>query len=524
LSNPAIAPPGTPAQGAIYVGSNDHMFYALHPDGTLWWQYECEGSVESGPAVDPGDGTVYVGSKDGYVYAFYPDRPSAPLKWSLKMPYKDIKTIPIISRDGTMIYVGSDHKGFYSINSNGVLQQTFDLDSFYRIGGVLDRAGNLYVSDHHKIVKLTPSLQELWTYPIDQNHRSHPILSPDELTVYQGSRGDDHLHAVDATTGQQQWEFKTDSNVVATGVVHPQTGAVYIGAAHGKFFAVHPDGMLKWSRSSVDGTGFRSTPTLSRDLATVYIGDEVGVFYALDAETGAIRWAFDTRTAEGRTAPIANAGPDQRVVLTDPEATLTLQGVVSDDGLPDPPARVTVKWMLDEGPDKVKLSDPKKLETTASFETPGTYTLVLTADDGENLSDDDLRVVVDPMGTEPPLLTANAGDDQVVTLPNSAMLAGIVAPGSAATLWQKVSGSGTVTFTPQASDRNASAAFSAPDVYVLRLRATLDGSQAEDDVVITVHPIPLAITITSPMAGGGISGDSSEAIGQAPSPSGGGGI
>lgn len=416
LSNPAIAPTGTPAAGTIYFGSNDHAFYALNPDGTLQWQHECDGRVEGGPTVDPRHGRIYVGSMEGFLYAFHPDQPAHPLKWALKMPYKDIKTIPILSHDGTMVYVGSDRRGFYRIGSTGVLQGTFDTDEFYRIGGALDRAGNLYISDHHKIVKLTPALQDLWTYAIDQNHRSHPILSPDELTVYQGSRGDNHLHAINADTGIKQWMFQTDGNVVATGAVHPHTGAIYIGAFHGRFYAVHPDGTMKWSRSSLSGTGFRSTPALSRDLTVVYIGDEVGVFYALDAETGAVLWAFDTRTAEGRVVPVVDAGPDQRVVLSGEEVTLTLRATVSDDGLPDPPGQVRVKWTLDEGPDKVKFSDPKELETTAIFETPGEYTIVATADDGENLSDDDVLVIIDPAGADPLPLTVSAGDDQVGTL------------------------------------------------------------------------------------------------------------
>ena len=42
------------------------------------------------------------------------------------------------------------------------------------------------------------------------------------------------------------------------------------------------------------------------------------------------------------TPPTVNAGPDQEVVLPD-EATL--DGTVSDDGLPDPPAALAVTMM-----------------------------------------------------------------------------------------------------------------------------------------------------------------------------------
>ena len=52
--------------------------------------------------------------------------------------------------------------------------------------------------------------------------------------------------------------------------------------------------------------------------------------------------------------------------------------------------------------------------------------------------------------------------------------------------WTKVSGPGNVTFT-NAAAANTTASFSAPGAYVLRLTASDDGSQASDDVALTVN-------------------------------------
>jgi len=64
------------------------------------------------------------------------------------------------------------------------------------------------------------------------------------------------------------------------------------------------------------------------------------------------------------------------------------------------------------------------------------------------------------------------------------------APQPLSLLWTKVSGPGSVTFTA-ATAANTSASFSAPGAYVLRLTTSDGGSQAFDDIAITVHS-PLA--------------------------------
>jgi outer membrane protein assembly factor BamB len=76
-SSPAIAVDGT-----IYVGSDDHRFYAINPDGSEKWSFETGGVVMSSPAI-ANDGTVYVGCSDGKLYAFYGESPLATTPWPM---------------------------------------------------------------------------------------------------------------------------------------------------------------------------------------------------------------------------------------------------------------------------------------------------------------------------------------------------------------------------------------------------------------------------------------------------------
>ena len=77
-------------------------------------------------------------------------------------------------------------------------------------------------------------------------------------------------------------------------------------------------------------------------------------------------------------APLVEAGPDVAGLV--PGATITLQGSVSDDGLPD--GTLIVAWSQVSGPAPAVLTSPSLVTTAASFPAAGAYVLRLTASDG----------------------------------------------------------------------------------------------------------------------------------------------
>ncbi|MGH7340082.1 MAG: Ig-like domain-containing protein [Candidatus Rokuibacteriota bacterium] len=89
-----------------------------------------------------------------------------------------------------------------------------------------------------------------------------------------------------------------------------------------------------------------------------------------------------------------SAGPDLTVTLP---ASAALAGTAGDDGLPDPPARLTVAWSKTSGPGSVTFADPAAATTTATFSAPGDYVLRLDADDGVLKTGDEAGVVVQPV-------------------------------------------------------------------------------------------------------------------------------
>ncbi|MEE8251586.1 MAG: metallophosphoesterase, partial [Gemmatimonadales bacterium] len=82
------------------------------------------------------------------------------------------------------------------------------------------------------------------------------------------------------------------------------------------------------------------------------------------------------KPSAGNQAPSVAAGGDQTIILP---TTASLNGTVSDDGLPDPPSTVTTAWIQVGGPGSVTLVNATMVNATASFPVEGTYVLQLTA-------------------------------------------------------------------------------------------------------------------------------------------------
>lgn len=111
-------------------------------------------------------------------------------------------------------------------------------------------------------------------------------------------------------------------------------------------------------------------------------------------------------------APVVNAGPNQTIKL--PTNTATLNGTVTDDGLPN--NTLTVSWSQVSGPAGVSFSSANTAVTQATFPGVGTYVLQLSASDSQLSTSATTTVTVIPAGTytltlSPPV----AGPDVVGT-------------------------------------------------------------------------------------------------------------
>jgi outer membrane protein assembly factor BamB len=83
----------------------------------------------------------------------------------------------------------------------------------------------------------------------------------------------------------QPWAFQTQKGLFLEGVID-EDGTIYIGSADTYFYAINPDGTLKWKFAT--GDIIDSTAILAAD-GTIFVPAGDGYLYALDAN-GAMKW------------------------------------------------------------------------------------------------------------------------------------------------------------------------------------------------------------------------------------------
>ena len=127
-------------------------------------------------------------------------------------------------------------------------------------------------------------------------------------------------------------------------------------------------------------------------------------------------------------SPIANAGWDLEIRL--PDNVVTLNGSATDDGLPNSPGTLTYTWSTVSGPGTVTFGNANAASTTASFSADGTYTLRLTASDGQLSSNNDLVVTVSPEPSTPSNGTPPAYDPNAEQIELEDSSVGTVGPAS----------------------------------------------------------------------------------------------
>lgn len=107
--------------------------------------------------------------------------------------------------------------------------------------------------------------------------------------------------------------------------------------------------------------------------------------------------------------PKTSAGANQTITLPSPAQ---LNGTASDDGLPNPPAKLTYSWAKISGSGAVVFSNPTSLQSSVTFSSEGSYTLRLTTSDSLLTSFSDVIITVKPApSVQPPPPGGTVSDD-----------------------------------------------------------------------------------------------------------------
>ena len=174
---------------------------------------------------------------------------------------------------------------------------------------------------------------------------------------------------------------------------------------------------FQWTFTSLPtgSGGALSDPTA---VAPTFVVDIVGTYVVqLIVNDGTVDSAPDIVTiTTANSPPVADAGPDQSVQVTD---TVQLDGSASSDVDGD---ALTFSWSFGATPagSTATLSDPTLVNPTFVVDQLGTYVVLLTVNDGTADSDVEL-VTITTVNSEP---IADAGPDQTVFVTQPVLLDG----------------------------------------------------------------------------------------------------
>ena len=187
--------------------------------------------------------------------------------------------------------------------------------------------------------------------------------------------------------------------------------------------------------------------------------------------------------------PSANAGSDQTITL--PTNSVTLSGSGSETN-----GTITgYAWTQVSGPSTATFGSASSASTAVSALVKGVYTFKLTVTDNSGVTaSDNVTVTVNPAPVTPGAPSANAGNDQTITLPTSSVTLSGSGSETNGTItgysWTQVSGPSTAAFSA-ASSATTSATGLVQGTYVFKLTVTDNsGVTASDNVNVTVNAAP----------------------------------
>jgi Right handed beta helix region/Secretion system C-terminal sorting domain len=263
--------------------------------------------------------------------------------------------------------------------------------------------------------------------------------------------------------------------------------------------AIDVDGIIvsyEWSKISGPSAFLISTPNSSTTLVTNLVAG-VYEFKILVVDNGGLQASNTVRVIvlpplpPPNQAPTANAGADLTITL--PNSSVTLSGTGADvDG-----TVVHYQWSKVSGPSPYNILKSDTAITVVNGMVQGIYQYKLTVTDNEGLIGVDTLLVTvlpaPPPPNQPP--TANAGNDQTITLPNTSINMdglGYDTDGTiAAYKWTKISGPNVgVINNPNASFTSVTG-LSLQGVYEFLLTVTDNGGlTATDTLVLNVNGVP----------------------------------
>ncbi len=294
-AGPIYSTPVISADGTIFIGSADGVFYALSPKGRLKWSFRTGRLIDSAGAVAE-NGVVYVPSGDGNVYAL--DQKTGKKLWQFSAPEPERLRVEkanwfegnISLRPDGLIMAPNDDFCVYFLNPDGKLKNKFCTRGMVWSAIPTDEQGrNFFCSLDFSCYGLSNQQKFLWKKTTWGVVSSSPAVGKNGRVYFASFDG--NVYAVDAKTGKTYWKFKTRDHIYGSPAIGKDR-TIYIGSCDGTFYALTDLGkkaQLKWAFDTLDP--IRSSPVIDGD-GNIYFGNSAGKVFVLSSD-GKRRWSID---------------------------------------------------------------------------------------------------------------------------------------------------------------------------------------------------------------------------------------
>ncbi|MCK5428500.1 MAG: hypothetical protein KAI94_03465, partial [Anaerolineales bacterium] len=282
--------------------------------------------------VTPGSNGVFDGvlpSSDDQITSF--DTAS----WGIRDP----EGITFSSDSGNLFIVGRPSSSLAEFTTSGTLLRMFDISA----AGAIKPAGLAYAPGSLNIGEMNIYISDR-----GDDNNSHP--GENDGKIYEMS-----LPPVTPGNEPPNVEAGDDQTITL-----PQVASLVGGVSDDG--VPDPPGTVAvvWSQVSGPGTvNFANPNTLSTTASFSKHGDYVLRLRADDSELIGSDDLVITVEPPPNQAPTVNAGIDQAITLPN---DAVLDGTVTDDDLPDPPATIVTTWSMVSGPGIVNFADASSVD------------------------------------------------------------------------------------------------------------------------------------------------------------------
>lgn len=312
FSSPVVA-----TNGDVYVGALNGKLYAFSSTGTLKWKFQTGGAIQATPLIGR-DGTVYIGSADNFMYALQDSGTSARKLWAYKAT-GPVFSSPVIDKSGFLYFAASDpDTRVICVDAlSGTAKRITPTTPwiFTASGGV---QGGLALSEDESTVVFgdvygmvfavdTATATQRWAYTTNSVvYSTAPLLAvvAGQGVVFIGTT-EGKMHAIKLATGESFWADSVDleGQIYSSAALSPDGTKVYVatfdntsGLDRSRVLALNvADGTYAWDATTLPSfnPGFTSSPAVSADGSTLYIGCNDGKVYGINTTSGALAWTFN---------------------------------------------------------------------------------------------------------------------------------------------------------------------------------------------------------------------------------------